>query len=387
MFVPRQLSGSITQLMKWFPVVSVTGPRQSGKSTLLREMFPDLAYLNLEDPGIRRLAQEDPVGFLSSHSGPLIIDEAQYAPDLFSVVQLRSDEVGSPGQYILSGSQNFLLMESIAQSLAGRVGISHLLPFGLVEARSISADLTVDEFMVRGGYPRLYQAQIPPEIYFENYVQTYLQRDVSGLLNVRNSDSFRRFIKVCALQAGNLINYSAIANEIDVSFQTVKNWVSILESSFIIFSLPSHHFNPRKVLTKTAKLYFYDTGLLCHLLGISSPEELFMHPQAGAVRENMVVAETMKTHIHSGRKPDLRFYRDSSKREVDLLDFTGGDPKAYEIKASQTYHSKYTRHLTAVGEELGIKPANRTVLYYGQQSFRARDAQIVPVEQYLQELH
>lgn len=378
MFIPRNLGSHVSQLMDWFPVVSVTGPRQSGKSTLLREMFPDFTYLNVEDLGLRQQIAGDPIGVLKSFKDPLIIDEAQHIPELFSAVQLVSDERGTPGQFVLSGSQNFLLMESISQSLAGRVGICHLLPLGFSEI-----DVSTHDFQIRGGYPRLFTTQMPAEVFFENYTRTYIERDVTGLLGVRNANTFQKFLKVMALQASNLTNYTSLSNELDIAFQTVKYWVSILHSSFITFSLPSYHANPRKSLTKTPKQYFYDTGLLCHLLGIRSYEELLLSPSRGAVFENFVVAETAKLHIHAGKTPELYFYRDSSKREVDLLDFTLDQPQAIEIKATHTFQQKHARHLVPIGEELGIPPDNRLVVYEGEYSLPQRDFRTIDVAKYL----
>ncbi|QDZ43316.1 ATP-binding protein [Corynebacterium sp. sy039] len=388
MFIPRALGGHIGKLMTWFPVVSLTGPRQSGKSTLLQGMFPDMSYLNLEDPGIRALAEKDPMGFLASQSNKLIIDEAQYVPDLFSAVQLVSDQRGTPGQYILSGSQNFLLMERITQSLAGRVGVSHLLPLSFSEVAQASAQeqlqpMTVDEFLLRGGYPRMYNVDIPTDIYFANYIRTYIERDVSGLLGVRRAEDFRKFLISCAHRAGNLVNYTTMGNELDISFQTVKSWLSVLESSFITFTLPAYHHNPRKALTKTPKLYFYDTGLLCFLLGISSAEQLLFSPFRGAIFENFVIAETAKKYLHAGKTPQLSFYRDDSKREIDLLDATDGNLHAYEIKASHTFKKDYGRHLVSVGQELDIPAGRRQVIYQGQHGSDGGAYSVVNVEKVL----
>lgn len=381
MFIPRKLSSHLSALMEWFPVVSVTGPRQSGKSTLLREMLPDVRYLNLEDPGIRQQIQEDSLGVLRSLGTPLIIDEAQHVPELFSAVQIISDERGTPGQYVLSGSQNFLLMESITQTLAGRLGISHLLPLGFSEAGAEPQD-----FQLQGGYPRLRTTGMPSEIFFDNYIRTYIERDVTGLLGIRNATAFRKFLKAVSFQAGSLVNYSNLANELGIAFQTAKDWMSILESSFVIFTLPAYQTNRRKSLTKTPKIFFYDTGLLCHLLGIRSTEDLALCPHKGAVFENFIVAETAKHHIHSGRTPEMYFYRDSSKREIDLLDFTTQSPTAIEIKSSYSYQSKFTRHLVPISELLDIAPERRLVVYLGTESLDLEQFRTVNAGEYLLQL-
>lgn len=270
-------------------------------------------------------------------------------------------------------------MEIISQSLAGRVGICHLLPLGFDEV-----DVKTSDFQLLGGYPRLLTTGMPAEVYFENYVKTHLEWDVTGLLGVRNAMTFRKFLNVMALQAGNLINYTSLSNELDVAFQTVKEWVSILRSSFVTFSLPAYQANPRKGLAKTPKLYFYDTGLLCYLLGIHSYEELLLSPSRGAVFENFVVAERAKSYIHAGKTPNLYFYRDDSKRAVDLLDFTLDNPLAIEIKATHTFHPKHARHLVPIGEDLDIVPENRLIVYEGEHSLPQRDFRTETVEKFLQ---
>ncbi|OIR42647.1 AAA family ATPase [Corynebacterium sp. NML140438] len=382
MFIPRELGTHLGQLASWFPIVSVTGPRQSGKSTLVREQFPGFTYLNLEDPTLRALATEDPTGFIRDRGSALIIDEAQYAPELFSSLQVLSDERGTPGQYVLSGSQNFLLMEKISQSLAGRVGITHLLPLSFREALTARPDMSIEEFMVRGGYPRLYQVDMPPEIYYQNYLRTYVERDVTQLLNVQNAEAFQKMMKLLALNAGSLINYTGLARELGVSFATVKNWVSILESSFIVFALRPFHTNSRKTLTKTPKLYFYDTGLLCHLLGLHTKADLVRSPALGAVMENLIVAETAKCYHHQGVAPELYFYRDDSKIEVDLLDMTH-EPRAVEIKSSVTFRSRHGKNLATVGSQLDIDPAQRWVVYRGEHSQQLEEFKAMPAAEYL----
>ncbi|OIR45805.1 ATP-binding protein [Corynebacterium sp. NML130628] len=382
MFIPRELGQHLGQLASWFPIVSVTGPRQSGKSTLVREQFPEFTYLNLEDPTLRALATEDPTGFIRDRGSALIIDEAQYAPELFSSLQVISDERGTPGQYVLSGSQNFLLMEKISQSLAGRVGITHLLPLSFREALAARPDISAEEFMIRGGYPRLYQIDMPPEIYYQNYLRTYVERDVTQLLNVQNAEAFQKMMNLLALNAGNLINYTGLARELGVAFATMKNWVSILESSFIVFALRPFHTNSRKTLTKTPKLYFYDTGLLCHLLGLRTKADLVRSPALGAVMENLLVAETAKCYHHQGVTPELYFYRDDSKIEVDLLDMTHG-PRAVKIKSSMTFRSRHGKNVATVGSQLDIDPAQRWVVYRGEHGQQLEEFKVVPAAEYL----
>ena len=382
--IPRKLADKVRQLTGWFPVVSVTGPRQSGKSTLVREVFPDFDYLNLEDPQLRTAALNDPVGFIRNRPGRLIIDEAQYAPDLFSMIQVVSDERNEPGQYVLSGSQNFLLLKRITQSLAGRVGILRLLPLSYGEAAEAEPGLTADEFMFRGGYPRLHATGMPADVFFDAYVSTYIERDAGDYLDVRNLDAFRKFLSLCAFNAGNLVNYTKLANGVDVSASTVRSWLSILESSYIAFELMPYHANARKRLTKTPKLYFHDTGLLCYLLGISSLVELLVSPYLGMVFENFIVAETLKQHFNEGKTPNLFFYRDDSKVEVDLIDATSPNRlELIEIKSGQTYRDRFARHLSTVGEMLDVPETDRYVVARIADSFQARGAQIVSATDWL----
>ncbi|MBM6699656.1 ATP-binding protein [Bifidobacterium pullorum subsp. saeculare] len=382
--IPRKLADKTRQLAEWFPVVSVTGPRQSGKSTLVRDVFPDYDYLNLEDPQLRKAALDDPVGFIRNRSDRVLIDEVQYAPDLFSMIQVVSDERNTPGQYILSGSQNFLLLKRITQSLAGRVGILRLLPLGYDEAVAVKPELTVDEFMFRGGFPRLHVTGMPTDVFFDAYLSTYVERDAGDYLDVRNLDSFRKFLGLCALNAGNLVNYAKLADGVEVSTATVRSWLSILESSYIAFELMPYHANVRKRLTKTPKLYFHDTGLLCHLLGVRTVSELLVSPYLGMVFENLIVAETLKQHFNEGKTPGLFFYRDDSKIEVDLIDAT--DPnriELIEIKSGQTYHDRFARNLGHVGEMLGVPEDSRYVVSRVADSFQGRGARVLSAADWL----
>lgn len=384
-YIPRTLGPQLKKLASWFPVVSFSGPRQSGKSTLAKYAFPDYEYVSLEDPQVRAAALEDPVSFIRNRPDRLIIDEAQYAPDLFSMIQVVSDERGSTGQYVLTGSQSFLMMESIAQSLAGRVGLATLLPLSYRELQNVQPDeLDVDAFCLTGGYPRLHSANIPTSVYFSSYIDTYVERDVANILDVRSKMSFRRFFEICALNTGALLNYSSLANDTGISPATAKSWLSILESSFLVFTLQPFHSNARKRLTKSPKLYFYDTGLLCHLLHITSVEQLVSHEKFGAIFENLIIAETMKRYLNQGIQPELYFYRDDSKREVDLIDFTDATHRqAIEIKSSRTYHGKYARQINSVGNELGIAPSERVVVARVEESYRAKECHVASARDWL----
>ncbi|WP_233419505.1 ATP-binding protein [Bifidobacterium subtile] len=365
-------------------MVSVTGPRQSGKSTMVKATFPDYGYVNLENPQTRAEALEDPVGFIRRRPSRLIVDEAQYAPDLFSMIQVVSDENGVSGQYIMSGSQNFLLLKNIKQSLAGRVGMLRLLPLSYSETRTVDAALDADGFALQGGYPRLCSTGMPAGLFFENYVDTYIERDVSGYLDVRNLSDFRRFLDLCALSVAGLVNYTNLAKETGVDLRTAKGWLSMLESSYVAFRLEPYHVNARKRLAKTPKLYFYDTGLLCYLLGITSIEALLAHPKFGDIFENLIVEETMKRHLNAGREPRLMFYRDDSKIEVDLLDFTDSDNRRLiEIKSGQTYHDRFAQHLAAVGGVLGIERSQQYVVCRVERSYTAKGVNVVTAKDWM----
>ncbi|WP_251198563.1 ATP-binding protein [Anaerotardibacter muris] len=383
--IQRSLEPSLKETATWFPVVSLSGPRQSGKSTLSREAFPDYEYVNLEDPQIRRAAIEDPVSFIRNRASKLIIDEAQYAPDLFSMIQVVSDERGEPGQYVLTGSQNFLMMKSIGQSLAGRVGLLTLLPLSFRELQNENEQaIDVDKFTLVGGYPRLHDANIPPSAYFRGYVQTYVERDVAELLDVRGKTAFHKLLTICAQNTGGLFNAASLARDTGVSVPTIRNWLSILETSYLIFSLQPYHANTKKRLTKTPKLYFYDTGLLCYLLNITTVSQLVESPFFGAVFENLIIAETLKRHLNANENPELYFYRDDTKREIDLLDFTDPQNKqAIEIKSSRTYHDKYTRHLNTVCNEIGIEPKDRYVVARVESSFETNTCKVTSARDWL----
>ena len=361
--IERSVSDILRKYASWFPVVSVTGPRQSGKSTLVQSVFSDYSYVNLELPGDLEAANADPLGFIRSHPAPLIIDEAQLAPELFNFIQVESDRAGTPGQYILSGSQNFLLRRQITQSLAGRVGILTLPPLSFRELARAGKAPKADDYLVRGGYPRLYNIEIPSDVYYSNYVTAYLDRDVSGLVNPQNLTLFNTFLKIIASSARSLLNITSLANETGVTTKTMRAWLSILEQSYIVFTLQPYHANLRKRLVKTPKLYFYDTGLLCHLLGYTDALDAERSGALGPLFENLVVSELVKRHLGSGKIPELYFYRDAQGAEVDLLDMTHhGSPSMFEIKSSRTFRSNFTRHLDSVGELIGVDRAHRAVV-------------------------
>ncbi len=339
MFVERELSKVIVQHRDWYPIIYLGGPRQSGKTTLLLHLFPDSKYASLEDPDMRLLAEEDPRRFLNTFPNGGILDEVQRVPVLFSYLQGLVDGNKSL-HFLLSGSQNFLMMESISQSLAGRVGLLNLLPFGYPEIASIQSPDLLD-FVWRGGYPGLFEKKIPPDVFFNNHLQTYLERDVRQLKNV--GDLFLQFAGLCdsALAGSGSPQYVNLATDAGISVNTVKAWLSVLEPLTCCFFLPAYHSNFNKRIIKAPKIYFFDTGFLCYLLGISAPEQLETHHYFGNIfKENAVIAELYKKRSNAGKRPTFWFWQDQHRNEVDLLIEEGGKLRAVEIKSSQTYNSR-----------------------------------------------
>lgn len=375
--IERLVSDFVTKNTEWYPVVAVTGPRQSGKTTLVRHLFKDYEYVNLEDQATYERVRMAPSDFIRERSDRLVIDEAQRVPELFNAIQVVSDERGAAGQYVLSGSQNYLLLKRITQSLAGRVGLVRLLPLSYREAVTSDESLTPDEFMLRGGYPRLYDVDIPPRVYYQNHLATYVERDVSDYIDAKNVSAFTRFLGLCAQSCGSLLNVTRFANNLGVARATVESWLSLLEASYTVFRLQPYHANLRKRLTKTPKLYFYDTGLLCHLLGIETREQLRDSAMREPVFENLVIEETLKRHYNAGRDPRLFFYRDDSKIEVDLVDCTAvSSPELVEIKSAIGFQSRFLRHLPAVGDSLGIAENRRFVVTRGEESYQVSGTKI-----------
>ena len=366
--IPRQITMSLKRSLTQFPIVSLTGPRQSGKTTLLRNEFPNYSYVSLEDPDVRAFAQDDPRAFLTLYANHVIFDEVQRVPELFSYLQGQVDESGAAGQYILSGSQNF------SQSLAGRVALRQLPPFSYQEVKSADKQpKSIEAWVVRGGYPRLYDIEMSPEEYFPNYIQTYIDRDVRQELGVVKIPEFNRFVTLCATRIGNLVNIQSLAADCGINIRTAKNWLALLEQSFIIRLLRPYHRNYGKRLIKTPKLYFEDTGLACSLLGIDSPEDLLTSSYRGALFENAVVCEFTKEMLSQGKVPDFYFWRDSAGREIDLIvDKAGVIKRAVEIKASSTYDPKSFSILDKLGDELGIPPNAREVVYSGDTSMETK---------------
>lgn len=377
MVISRIIKEAIAVYKEKYPVVAVTGPRQSGKTTMLKALFADYAYVSLENPDNREFAESDPNGFLRAYPGKVILDEVQRVPHLFSYIQSWVDESGQMGQFILSGSQNFHLMHNITQSLAGRVALFKLLPLDMSEL--ISADLLKDDYadmMIKGFYPAIYDRDIPSKVFYANYVSTYIDRDVSELLQVKDLKQFRNFLSLCATRAGQLLNLNALANECGISQPTAKAWLSVLESSYILFLLQPYHKNFSKRIIKTPKLYFYDTGLLAYLLRISDSKKLKASEQKGALFENMIVAEKLKQNYHNYLQQELYFWRDSAGREVDLLVANDQMMDVYEIKSTETITTKLFDGLQFFSELAGDLVEKKVLVYAGDASQQRSYAEV-----------
>jgi len=363
--IQRTAANYVTRMAATFPVVSITGPRQSGKTTLARTAFPDYEYLNLENPDTMREAVADGASFFRNHPAPLILDEVQRAPELLSRIQVAVDE--SPrrkGMFVLTGSQQPRLKEGLSQSLAGRVAVTTLLPLSIAELAGTGTPRTREAYMHNGFMPRLYNERIAPFDIYENYLATYVERDVNQIANIKNRREFDVFLRILAGRAGQLVNCQSIANDIGVSMPTVKNWISILEACFIVTVLPCYYRNFGKRFVKAPKIYFSDVGLLTHLLGIREESQLARDPLFGAIFENMVVMEAFKAKLNRGLPPDLYFIRDRSGMEVDLVAEQGRKLHLFEIKASASYSADFTRNMDRLSGAIR-DVESRTVIYSG----------------------
>lgn len=390
--IPRTLTPTLERRAAAYPVVTLTGPRQSGKTTLVRAAFPAHAYRSLEDPQERDFALSDPRGFLRQFSAGVILDEVQRCPELPSYIQGMVDDDPRPGRFILTGSQNLLLLDRVSQSLAGRTAVLHLLPFSEAElagrdpvppeqlgtlegGRPVHEDRPVPgrhDLMTRlrtGFYPRIHDQGIEPEVWLADYVRTYVERDVREVLNVGDLEAFGRFLRLCAGRSGQILNASGLAADAGVSHTTARRWLSVLEASFLVKLLRPHFRNFNKRLVKSPKLYLTDPGLLCYLLRIRSAEDLFAHPARGAIFESFVVVELLKSCLHRGEEPALYYWRDSQGHEIDILVDQGSTQLPIEVKSGETVvgssltNLRYWRSLTGDGES----PA--ALVYGGDTSF------------------
>lgn len=377
--ITRELQTKLIQLSAKFPFVTLTGPRQSGKSTLARMAFPDYRHVSLEDLDNREFAASDPRGFVATYPSHTIIDEVQRVPSLLSYLQTHSDNVGETGMYILTGSQNTDLMSAVDQSLAGRVGVLTLLPFSHAELQaSCLLPSSVNDEIFTGGYPGIYDREIEPADFYPSYIRTYIERDVRQMKDIGDLSKFRRLVKLCAGRIGQLLNKASLAVECGVSAPTVDAWLSILEESYIIHFLRPDYNNFSKRLVKSPKLYFYDTGLACSLLELRSPAELASHYLRGGLFENMVVNEFLKSFFNRGREPSMSFWRDSTGNEVDLLVSEAGVQRAFEIKSGATFSGDYFKGLNFWSRLSGADSSRKSVIFAGENPMTTSDGSVVP---------
>jgi len=361
-----------------YPILALTGPRQSGKTTLLRELFPNYTYISLENPDIRRFFELDPNGFFEKYDKYCIFDEAQRVPELFSYLQTIVDEKKIMGQYVLSGSQNFHLIKSITQSLAGRVALFKLFPFDFNELKS--ANLLSEnyiEMMLKGFYPAIYDRDIPSNVFYNNYIQTYVERDITELVNIRDMRTFRTFLSLCASRAGHLLNLSSLANDCNITQPTAKAWLSLLESSYIIYLLHPYHKNFDKRVVKSPKLYFYDTGLLCHLLKIKDENQVKFNSFKGHLFENMIVMEFVKQNYHKNLMKDFWFWRDSLGHEIDLISQEDDMLNVFEIKSTTTILPDLFREINYFEKLAKDDIGSKSLIYAGLENQKRSIASVI----------
>ena len=383
MLFKRDAEAAILSGAQQIPVVAIIGPRQSGKSTLARMLFPKHAYIDLQDSTMFEFANQDPKGFLQSFKNDhgIIIDEAQYAPKLFGQIKVEADKDQRPGYFILSGSQNFLLHEKISESLAGRVYFYTLLPLSIHEleqADSLKKNITKQ--MYQGFYPRVYQPHIKPTEYYENYIATYVERDIRTIRNIDNILTFKKFMQLCALRIGSTLNLSAISTDCGITVNTAKSWIALLEASFILFLLPSYHNNLGKRVTKSPKLYFYDVGLAIALMGLDEESLIANRSVYGGLFENMTIVDFIKNFNAQSMRPTLTFYRDTNQKEIDLIIETKGKTIPVEIKASENMATQFFDTALWLKKEIGSNE-QPIVIYGGEQTQKRTIGDAVPWNQ------
>jgi hypothetical protein len=375
--ITRAVETYVHQVFKGFPVITITGPRQSGKTTLARAVFAEKPYASLEDSDIRLNALEDPRSFLARFPDGAVLDEVQRCPQLFSYLQTLVDGDGRMGLFVLTGSQQFGLISEITQSLAGRTAFIELLPFSLPELRhagKLPPDL--NQMLHTGSYPPIHDREVPPRAWLSAYVTAYVERDVRQITQVQDLENFQRFIRLCAGRTGQLLNLSSLATECGITHNTAKAWISVLEASYLVFLLRPHHANFNKRLVKTPKLYFYDTGLVAWLLGIQTPAQLVTHPLRGSIFETLIVTELMKTSFNRGEKPALYFWRDSTGNEVDVILEQGTRLIPIEIKSGRTLTRDSFAGLEKWMRLAGESAARPTLVYGGDENYRHKEIEV-----------
>jgi predicted AAA+ superfamily ATPase len=374
--VIRTLAKKAKSLAKQYPVLLITGPRQSGKTTLCRAVFADKPYISFENLDIREMAQKDPRGFLGRYPDGAIFDEIQRCPDLLSYMQGIVDEKQKNGMYIITGSQNILLLKTVQQSLAGRMAILKLLPFSMIELKSLTALPALDQLLYKGFFPRIYDKKLNPTEAMSNYFSSYVERDVRNIIDVKNISLFQKFLKLCAARTGQILNLSGIGNDLGVSHSTVREWLSVLEASYIIFLLPAYYRNLNKRLVKSPKIYFYDVGMAAYLLGIERVEHLSRDPLRGNLFENLVLIEILKSFFNAGRNAPLYFFRDHTGNEVDILIEQAGNVTGFEVKSGQTIDLGWFKGLNYLKKIMSKYFRAGALVYGGKESHGYKDGNI-----------
>ncbi len=367
------------ELSHKFPIVTITGPRQSGKSTLARHAFPQYQYVSLENPSIRQFAINDPEGFLATYESHSIIDEIQRVPALFNYLQTKVDETDEPGQYILSGSQNFLLMRNVTQSLAGRTALLTLYPLSQRELSAVDKlPDSLDSWLFTGGYPRIYKSAIEPGDFFPAYIQTYLERDVRGENNVGSLDAFQRFLRLCAGRIAEILDVENLSTEAGIDRRTTQRWISILEASSIVYLLRPFSKNFNKRLVKRPKLYFTDTGLACSLLQFQSIRDVEVSPFRGNLFENLVLMEYLKRNLAQGARPNAWFWHETATNEVDFIFGSEFEPFAVEAKSGSTFNSKWFKSMKVFSELAHLDAKSKQIVYGGNQQLETSQGSVIP---------
>lgn len=376
--IQRDLASQLKALYRQYPVITVTGPRQSGKTTLVKTVFPEWAYVSLEAPDIREYALRDPRGFIEAYPERVILDEVQRAPDLFSYIQTHVDEIGKQGVYVLTGSFNFGLMEGISQSLAGRVAVLELLPLACTEmTRAGVIPASIEELMMAGGYPRIYDLGLAPNQWHANYVTTYLERDVRALKAIGDLSVFQRFLKMCAARSGQILNLSSLGDDCGITHNTARSWLSILEASYIVYLLKPHYRNFNKRLIKSPKIYFYDSGLLAYLIGIPDADTLLTHASRGQVFETWVISELLKGRFNRGMRDNIYFWRDNTGHEIDCIVDQGGRLIPIEIKSGKTVSDDFFKGLRYWSRISGADAGDMLLVYAGLMDQTRKDGRVL----------
>ena len=380
--IRRDITKELRESAGEYPVVTVFGPRQSGKTTLAQMTFPDKLYYSLEDPDLRMAVETDPRGFLANLPEGSVLDEIQRVPQLLSYIQGIVDRANKRGMFILTGSPQPELHQSVSQTLAGRTAVLSLLPFSLAELRNYRKNWDAFELIVNGSYPRLHEEKLTPGRFFNGYLQTYVERDVRALINLKDLRQFQQFLTLLAGRIGQIINYTSLSNDVGVSATTIKNWISVLKASFIVFELPPFFENIRKRIVKSPKIYFSDVGMAAYLLGIETPDQLYRDPLRGGLYENLVILEILKARLNRGKRPELFFYRDTHGNEVDLIIRQARILIPIEIKSAATFTPDFLKGIDHFARVAGDRCTNGFILYNGNEHLTVKGTGVInPIKQ------